>query len=937
MNPDPIRGSPDDDATAAAWGATTAPDAADTADGPEAGTAPGLDVVESMVLEALTAATNLRSSPIPDEDRTVTVGPEGDFSRDDPMIGRRLGPYQLTTRIGGGDMGTVYRAARVEDFRREVAVTLIRRGRDSDAIVQRFQTESRVQGALSKHPNIAGLLDAGTTEDGRPYVVTEYVDGQRIDEYCDGRRLDIPTRLRLFHKVCEAVHFAHQHAVIHRDLKPSHILIAADGVPKLIGFGIARLIHPEPVEPVLTPDYASPEQVQGEPITTASDVYALGVVFYQLLTGRWPYRLEDRSTSEVLQAICEQVPERPSAAVVRRAVPRAAALPTSEPPRSPATAPTSEEIAATRGVSPARLKRLLSGDLDAIAMRALRKEPEARYASVEQFAADVRRFLEGPPVGPHRGSPIDRAVKFVRRNAVAVAAGLVLILALVAGIAGTTWGLILARRERDRAEESSRQARNAVNQFFTRVSEERLFNQPELHTLRKTLLQDAQRFYEEFLNQHSGDPAIRTELAAARSRVARISGEISSPAQAVPQFEQAVALWESLVATRPGETAYQEELASALNDLGMVLVRLDGRRDEALRTFRRAQDLLEPLIAAAPQSVSRRHELSLVLQNIAPFQQDQGQPEEAIQSLERSLALEAQLAAEDPRALDPRISMAKAHSLLGQVLMRQPEGSTPALESCQKAVELLEAVTRQRPELADPSYRLAMYLGDLNVAQQMAGKLDSALKSVGKAMEILERLDQRYPGVLEYQGGLASTYNMLSDLHRRRREPVESLAIGQKARTWLERLVAEHPKDVESRVDLANAHNNIARGLQQRGEPVEALRSFQRAVDSYESLPQLDPRNSYNLACNVALCIPLIGAKPGSKGVYDLDALTKADRFRRQKYGDRAVELLLRAVQGGFADLEILESDTDLDPLRDRPDFQELIKKLEKESAAEAE
>ena len=386
MNSEPIRDNPDDDLTAA---------------GPDAGTPPGFERFESMALEALTAASP-RSSPIPDEDPTVTVGHEEHLSEDDPMIGRRIGPYELTARIGAGCMGTVYRATRVEDFRREVAVSLIRRGRDGDAIVRRFQTESRVQAALGQHPHIAGLLDAGTTEDGRPYVVREYVDGRRIDEDCDDRRLDIPTRLKLFRKVCEAVHFAHQHRVIHRDVTPGHILIAADGVPKLIDFGLARLIDPEPVELVLTPEYASPEQVQGEPITTASDVYALGVVLYQLLTGRLPYRLEERSTSAVFQAICEQVPERPSMAVVRRTVPRTGASPTSETPPEPAPppelAPTPEEIAAARRVRPARLERILRGDLDAIVLMALRKEPERRYASAEQFADDLRCYLEGRPV-----------------------------------------------------------------------------------------------------------------------------------------------------------------------------------------------------------------------------------------------------------------------------------------------------------------------------------------------------------------------------------------------------------------------------------------------------------------------------------------------------------------------------------------------------------
>ena len=955
MNPDPSRVNPDDDPRAATPAATAATDT-DTA-GTDTGTVPGFELIESIAMEAVTVAvmpTPARSVGLAgsEEVRTVTAGHEGDTPSDsepiplgepDPMLGRRIGPYELTARIGGGGMGIVYRSTRVEDFRQDVAVKLIKRGMDSDAIVRRFHTESRVQAALGKHPNIAGLLDAGTTEDGRPFFVMEYVDGQRIDAYCDGHRLDVPARLKLFGQVCGAVHFAHQHAVIHRDLKPSNILVTSDGVPKLIDFGIVKLIHPESGELVLTPEYASPEQVNGEPITTASDVYALGVLLYHLLTGRRPYRLKDRTTSEIFQAICEQVPERPSTAVVRRPVRRAGPSapvpsgPPSEPSPLPSPAPPStpdpEEIAEARGVPPVGLERILAGDLDAIVLMALRKEPESRYASAEQFADDVHRYLEGLPVRAHRDSPGYRAAKFVRRHAAAVAVAIVLLLALVAGIAGTTTGLVLARRERDRAEESSRQARRAVDQFFTRVSEERLLNQPGLHPLRKALLQDAQRFYEEFLDQHGGDPTLRAELASALARAAKITGEIGSPAQAVPRLQQAVALWKDLVAAQPGNPDYPQELARTLNDLGVMLMRLEGRRDQALRTFRRAEGLLVPLIAADPSSGPPRHELSLVLQDIGRIQLDQGQPDEAIETLQKVLVIEGQLAAEDPKAIEPRISMAKAHGLLGQALMLQPDGTEPALESCQKAVELREEVVRDRPELADQSYLLAMDLGDLNVVQQLAGKLDSALKSLRRAVEILERLDRQYPGVLNYQGGLASTYNMISDLHRRRRELAESLAFAQKARAMLDRLVAEHPKDVYSRIDLAKANNNIGRVYLQSGESVEALRSFQRAVDLYESLPELDPRNSYNLACNAALSIPLIGAERGTQGTLDAGKLSKGDRFRREKYGDRAVELLRRATRGGFLNLEVLESDTDLDAIRQRADFQDLIKEVEKKAA----
>ena len=223
-----------------------------------------------------------------------------------------------------------------------------------------------------------------STGERRPYFVTDSVEGQPIDQYCDSQRLDVPARLRLFSRVCEAVHFGHQHGMIHRDLKPGNILVTADGMPKIVDFGIARQIDPDTHgERVLTPEYTSPEQINGEPVTTASDIYAMGVVLYQLLAGRWPYRLETQpSTADILQAVCEQAPERPSVAIFRIDKQR---IQLQRPRRSPRPEAT----------TPSRLKRILAGDLDAIVLMALSKEPEGRYASAAQFADDLKRYRQG--------------------------------------------------------------------------------------------------------------------------------------------------------------------------------------------------------------------------------------------------------------------------------------------------------------------------------------------------------------------------------------------------------------------------------------------------------------------------------------------------------------------------------------------------------------
>jgi serine/threonine protein kinase len=941
-------------------------------------------MIESIALEATTAelTPELASDPYSGDHRaelsrlpclrdrsyraaatdTEPVGPD----QPDPMIAHCIGPYQITARIGGGIMGQIYHGTQSEECSHPVAIRLVKTRMSPDEIVQRFRSGIGVQAALGRHPNIVALQDFGT-DPGHPYLVTDYVDGRPIDEYCDHHRLDVPTRLRLFGDVCRAVHFAHQHAVIHEDLKPGNILVTADGIPKLIGFGIARLIQPvarSDVRPransptpsvwtggaVLTPEYASPEQVKGEPSTTATDVYALGTILYALLTGRWPYCLKTRDTPEIFQAICEQVPEKPSKSIISYPVERGK-LPSSPPSAStpsPSIQPeqqaalqpfsrskfqTLDEIAVARATTPRRIKRILTGDLDAIVLMGLRKEPEWRYASAEHFAEDIQRYLVGLPVRAHQDSLAYRTAKFLGRNPLKAVAALTLFLFLVGGITLSTTGLILMRREQSRAENSSRIGLLAVNQFFSHVSQERLLAQPWLQPLRKALLEDARRFYANLVNQR-GDGRMRPlELALASAHLAKISSLIGSKAEAVFQYEEAAKRWQKLLASQPKNRAYQENLARTFNELGMVLAHSESRAEEALHAFRRAQDLLEPLVAIEPRSASLHHDLALVLLNCAQIERDHGQVEKAITSLQRSLAIESELLVHDPNSLESQITAARAYGNMAQILVNQPDGLEPASAAYQNAVDLLQSVTNARPELADQSCELAALLGNLATCQALEGKLDSALSTASTGVAILERLDRQHSGLLNYQQGIGSAYNMMSNLHRLRREPADSLAFAEKARTLLDRLVSKHPTDLTARRELAKSHTSIGRILQQMGEPVESLRSFQRAVDLYESMADRDPHDDYNLASNLSLCIPLIGTKNGSQGSLDTLNLSKGDKRHRDVYSDRATEVLRRAIRGGFHHAESLRSDTDLDPIRDRPDFQSLLRNVERSQA----
>src|SRR5436190_491876 len=365
---------------------------------------------------------------------------------EEPVAGRKFGAYQLIREIGRGGLGAVYLAARADDeYRKEVAIKVIRRGLDTDDIIRRFRNERQILAQLD-HPNIARLIDGGTTDDGLPYFVMEYVSGEPINAYCNAHALATAERLALFRKICAAVAYAHQNLVIHRDLKPSNILVTQSGEPKLLDFGIAKLLDAGdelftqtiPALRVMTPEYASPEQVKGNKIMTTSDVYSLGVLLYELLAGQRPYRLKTRTPEEIARAITEQEPERPSTAVAK------------------GDGNSKLEI---------RNSKFLKGDLDNIVLMAMRKEPARRYSSVGQFSEDIRRHLEGLPVLARKDTWNYRAGKFIKRNKIAIAGSTVVALALIGGLAAALWQANATRRERDVANAERLKAMR-INEFL---------------------------------------------------------------------------------------------------------------------------------------------------------------------------------------------------------------------------------------------------------------------------------------------------------------------------------------------------------------------------------------------------------------------------------------------------------------------------------------
>ncbi|MBZ5676378.1 MAG: serine/threonine protein kinase [Acidobacteriia bacterium] len=496
--------------------------------------------------------------------------------------GHRVGAYELQKCIGRGGMGSVWLATRSDnEFKKQVAIKLVKRGMDTQEILRRFRLERQLLAGLT-HPNIAALIDGGSTPDGLPYLVMEYVDGIRIDRYCEQHKSTITERLKLFRDVCAAVQYAHGNLVVHRDLKAGNILVTADGIPKLLDFGIAKLIRNEfdtlaaaETRPELRPmtlDYASPEQVRGEPITTATDVYSLGVLLYKLLTGKSPYGLAARSDSALRKAICEQEPLKPSAVVLtdeKAVIPEA----------TQKIDLTHEE---TRDKARRRLKKKLAGDLDMIVLMALRKEPLRRYASVEQFSGDIRRYLEGRPVIARSDTFGYRSARFLRRNAVAVAAATVATLTLL----GAT---ILEQQSAARASQ-----RDAIAEARLKVVEaESLHQQGDLmdayfHLAESQGRPAALETYRSALASAREFERTHAELPAASRFLARAAIQVGNfaPDEALDLFTEARSRLDALAET---ETA---EYFAALEGLGRAQFR---RRDllASLASFSRALQIAE--------------------------------------------------------------------------------------------------------------------------------------------------------------------------------------------------------------------------------------------------------------------------------------------------------------------------------------------------------
>jgi eukaryotic-like serine/threonine-protein kinase len=818
----------------------------------------------------------------------------------DALLGRRVGSYQIMGQIGVGGMGEVYRAFRADDeYKKQVAIKLVRAGQNSDFVVNRFKNERQILASLD-HPNIARLLDGGTTENGVPYFVMELIEGHPIDEHCDAHKLPTTDRLKLFLQVCSAVQFAHQHLFIHRDIKPGNVLVTSDGVPKLLDFGIAKILEGSavaaPFEPtltmlrVLTPGYASPEQIKGEPVTTASDVYSLGVVLYELLAGHSPYRVASRTPHELSRAVCEFEPEKPSLAVRQT---------------DAAQHTTPARVSAMSDGSPEKLSRRLSGDLDNIVLMALRKEPQRRYASVEQFAEDIRRHLEIMPVLARTDTFGYRTSKFVARHKIGLAAAALVSLSVLAGLAVTLQEARVAQRQAEIARTQTARAERRFNDV-RKLANSLLFDlRDPIHELpgsihvEKMLVDTGLLYLDSLAQEAESDPSLQLELAEAYKRVGNAQGtpygtNLGDPIGALASYRKALRLRQTALKSNPHDIQEQIRLASNYRTIGSLLAKmgdLSGARDSvhqalgiteavaqqnqddpraikelgvdfltlgdvegnalgsaiiespelALQYHRKALEVNQRWIALQPSERLPQQQAAYDSDRIAADLIQCGRPAEAIQYANQAFTILQRMASSTEASSSAAIKedqLATTHSQIGNALLVSGN-PRKAIAEFNAELAIFKYLSEADPGNAMGREELSSAYLDLGSAWIDFGRTRTGLEILQKGIEIAEQRSVTDP---DFAGMLASGYIDQGEALEKMRDEPGALPAYAKAEKLFESPALFKPGNFAGALQAA-ASGKIAGSLAKLGRLAQADEKYRSALQLVKPAATAIPAN----------------------------------------------------------------------------------------------
>jgi serine/threonine protein kinase len=704
------------------------------------------------------------------------------------LAGHRIGAYRLVEEVGRGGMGTVYRAVRDDDeFQMVVAIKIVSRGMDTDMVLRRFRTERQILASLD-HSNIARILDGGSTPSGLPYFVMEYVDGLPLTRYCDERRLTVTERLRLFRKVCDAVAYAHRNYVIHRDLKPGNILVTSDGTPKLLDFGIAKIVKGADDDPTVTgaamatPAYASPEQIRGGAIGLGSDIYSLGVILYELLTGHRPYRLPMRDSEELARVICEREPTRASTVVaIREKVEEGEGTTVTVDPG---------EISDCRRTTIDALRRHLRGDLDTVVSVALRKEPHRRYSSVEQFSDDLGRYLDGRPIAARKDTASYRLTKFASRHPAGLALAVAAVVLLCALSAYASWE---ARRLSRRMAEDHQLASTFLVEVHDAIA--RL---PGATPAREKLLRKSLDYLNGLTRDAGEDPALHRALA----------------------------------------TAYEKFAELQAGTLGAGL----GKSYDALETVRKAQ-LIREMLAKDPRDLKAQLELSNNYLLTAFLVGRAASADERLQYDQKALAIAERLYGLDPKNPDYQDLLARSHTSFAYALMfydRWEESRKHfrrALTLRTNTLSFAKDSVKAQRDLARIHYRLG-------AGYAQAGQSGEAIGYLRQALAIQRPISTANPNDEAITSETAASCHFLGVALRGEGNTREALEAFNEAITIREQSLSRDPQNARSRSLVAGNYAERGTTYFDAGQTTQALRDLHRAVEYQTALIEVDPKGT---------------------------------------------------------------------------------------------
>lgn len=764
----------------------------------------------------------------------------------------RLGPYHIVRLIGRGGTGDVYLARRDDEhYTMDVAIKVIRGSHMAD-VAARFRQERQILAGL-EHPSIARLVDGGAAPDGTPYLVMEYVDGVPITEFADTHTLDASARVALVLRVLDALAYAHRHLVVHRDIKPGNILVTPANEPKLLDFGLAKLLTSDEVlvtataGRMMTLEYASPEQVSGRAVTTASDIYSTGVLLFRLLSGRSPYRSSADALAEITRAICVDEPLRLSAAAEETGRPR------------------------------------LSGDLEAIVHKALRKEPERRYQSADELADDLRRWQDGRPVLARQGTWTYRSGRFLSRHRVGVAVAALVVAAAVAGV----WRIAQERRKAERRFNDVRAlAHSVVFDYHDAITK-----LPGSVPVRERLVKDALKYLDSLSADAAGDRSLERELASAYEKIGEIQGDSYYPnlgetQQAIGNLQKSVDLREVIWRESPTDASVASELARSHDRLGDVLWQRNDLKG-ALAHFTRGAEVMDAVHAADSSSLDTRLDLAAALEKMGDVYGNAGfanlgDPKTALTHYRRALAIRESGERLAPKSHDVQSALFGSHHRLAGAL-RLTGDSAGAITHIMQALDI-----QQRLYLAEPTASQHRVLGiafsrtadELDQAGRFAEARDYTLKAMGVFRELFEKdrgnsraerelavmtrkvarlsvkagdgvtalakyqdahaltsaLAAKDAGNVELQRDLAMGEDGIADALALLNRLPESATRHRRAAAISKRILASAPENVQAASDLATAQASLAGVLKKMGQHREAISALREAVQQWQAL-----------------------------------------------------------------------------------------------------